>query len=148
VAQALHWFDFPRFYSEAKRVLLPGGVIAAWAYGINEIEGEEVNEIVQDFYSNVVGPYWPPERKFVEDGYREIPFPFEEIAAPPLHMQAHWNLEQLLGYFGTWSATNRFTKSTGENPLQPLAAALEKVWPSPTSPKIVTWPLALRVGHG
>ena len=26
-AQALHWFDHPRFYTEARRVLAPGGVI-------------------------------------------------------------------------------------------------------------------------
>ena len=147
IAQALHWFDLPRFYSEAKRVLSPGGVIAAWAYGINQTEGEVVNQIVQDFYSNVVGPYWPAERKLVEDGYRSISFPFAEITPPPFRMQAHWNLEQLLGYFSTWSATNRFIKSTGQNPLQPLAAALEKVWTPPEALKTVIWPLCLRVGR-
>jgi SAM-dependent methyltransferase len=147
VAQALHWFDLTRFYSEARRVLCPGGVIAAWAYGINQVEGEAANQIVQDFYSNVVGPYWPPERKLVEDGYRGISFPFEEITPPAFRMQAHWNLEQLLGYFSTWSATNRFIKSIGQNPLPPLAAALEKVWTDSASLKTVTWPLTLRVGH-
>jgi SAM-dependent methyltransferase len=147
IAQALHWFDLPRFYSEAKRVLSPGGVIAAWAYGINQVEGEAVNHLVQEFYSNVVGPYWPPERKLVEDGYRSIPFPFEEITPPPFRMEAHWDLDQLLGYFSTWSATNRFIKSTGQNPLQPLAAALERVWTPPASLKTVIWPLSLRVGR-
>jgi SAM-dependent methyltransferase len=147
IAQALHWFDLPRFYAEAKRALSSSGVIAAWAYGINRVEGEAVNEIVQDFYSNVVGPYWPPERKLVEEGYRTISFPFEELAPPPFRMQADWNLEQLLGYFSTWSATNRFIKSTGRNPLVPLAAALERVWTSPASVKTVIWPLTLRVGR-
>ena len=147
IAQALHWFDLPRFYAEAKRVLVPGGLIAAWAYGINQVEGEAANQIVQDYYSNIVGPYWPPERKLVEDGYRSISFPFAEIAPPPFRMQAQWNLEQLLGYFSTWSATNRFIKSTGQNPLQPLATSLEKVWGSPGTPKTVTWPLSLRIGR-
>ena len=62
IAQALHWFDLPKFYPEVRRVVTPGGVIVAWAYGINQVEGEAVNGIVQDFYSNVVGPHWPPER--------------------------------------------------------------------------------------
>jgi ubiquinone/menaquinone biosynthesis C-methylase UbiE len=146
VAQTLHWFDLPRFYSEVGRVLSAGGVIAVWAYGINEVEGDAVNTIVQDFYSNVVGPYWPPERKLVECGYRTIAFPFEEIAPPPFRMQTQWNLAQLLGYFSTWSATNRFMKSTGRNPLEPLAAALETVWNAPALPKTVIWPLSLRVG--
>jgi len=82
VAQAIHWFDFVRFYAEVKRVLSPNGVIAVWAYGINTVEGADANQIVKDFYARTVGPYWPPERKLVEDGYRTIPFPFVELASP------------------------------------------------------------------
>src|SRR5262249_24385836 len=89
VAQALHWFDLTRFYSEVRRVLSPGGVIAVWDYGIDQVEGDAVNVIAQDFYFNVVGPYWPPERKLVEEGYRTIPFPFEEIAPPHFRMETH-----------------------------------------------------------
>src|SRR5687767_10914248 len=105
VAQALHWFDLERFYAEARRVLKPGGVLAVWAYGINEVEGDAANQLVQGFYANTVGPYWPPERKLVEDGYRTIPFPFAEIVPPAIRMEARWTLKQLVGYFGTWSAT-------------------------------------------
>jgi SAM-dependent methyltransferase len=147
VAQALHWFDLERFYAEAKRVLAAGGVLAAWAYGINQVEGDAVNQIVQDFYANIVGPYWPPERKLVEEGYRTIPFPFAEIAPPSFRMEAHWTSEQLLGYFSTWSATNRFINATNHNPLPALSSALKQVWTDPASPKLVTWPLSLRVGR-
>jgi ubiquinone/menaquinone biosynthesis C-methylase UbiE len=106
VAQALHWFDLEHFYAEARRVLRPGGVLAAWAYGVNEVEGEAVNELVQGFYDNTVGPYWPPERKLVKEGYRTIAFPFEEITPPTFRMETRWTLDELLGYFSTWSATN------------------------------------------
>jgi len=147
VAQAMHWFDFDRFYAEVKRVLKPGGVLATWAYGINQVEGERVNEIVQDFYSSVVGPYWPPERRLVEEGYRTIPFPFTEIASPVLRMEAEWTLEQLNGYFGTWSATSRYIKANGQNPLGLLAEKLKQVWGDENSPKLVVWPLTLRVGR-
>ncbi len=147
IAQALHWFDWSRFYPEVQRVISRGGAIAAWAYGMNQIEGEAANQIVQHFYSNIVGPFWPPERKLVEEGYRSIPFPFEEVTAPPFSMQAQWTLEQLLGYFSTWSATNRLIKSTGQSPIPSLAAALEKVWTPPGSLRTVTWPLSVRVGR-
>jgi len=147
VAQALHWFDRDRFYVEAKRVLIPGGVLAAWAYGINEVEGAAVNELVQDFYANTVGPYWPPERKLVEEAYRTIPFPFAEITPPGFRMEARWTLEQLLGYFSTWSATNRFIKATGRNPLEALATALARAWGDGNSPRLVVWPLSLRLGR-
>ena len=147
VAQALHWFDLERFYAEAKRVLRPNGVLAVWAYGINEVDGSVVNDLVQDFYSNTVGPYWPPERKLVEDGYRAIPFPFFAIAPPVFRMEAHWTLEQLLGYFSTWSATNRFIKTAGRNPLEPLSVALSRVWGDANATRRILWPLSLRLGR-
>jgi SAM-dependent methyltransferase len=147
VAQALHWFDLDRFYPEAKRVLIPGGVLAVWAYGVDEVEGDVVNQLMQEFYSNTVGPYWPPERKLVEDGYRTLPFPFAEMAPPAFRMEARWTLEQLLGYCSTWSATNRFIKATGRNPLEPLSEALARVWGDPSRPRLVIWPVSVRVGR-
>ena len=147
VAQALHWFDLERFYAEARRVLKPEGVLAVWAYGINQVEGETVNQLVQDFYAHTVGAYWPPERKLVEDGYRSISFPFTEISPPVFHMEAQWTLDQLLGYFSTWSATNRFIKARGFNPLEPLAVELSRAWGDVNLPRRITWPLSLRVGR-
>lgn len=147
VAQALHWFDFDRFYAEVRRVLKPGGILAAWAYGINLVEGDAVNEAIQDYYARVVGPYWPPERILVEQGYRTIPFPLGEIAAPAFRMEARWTLEQLLGYFGTWSATSRYIKATGTSPLPALAGRLSGVWGEVASPRQITWPITLRIGR-
>jgi SAM-dependent methyltransferase len=147
VAQALHWFNLDAFYAEAERVLEPGGVLAVWAYGINRVEGEAVDRLVQDLYSNTVGPYWPPERTLVESGYRSLALPFPELPAPVMRMEARWTLEQLLGYFSTWSATNRCIKATGKNPLEPLSLALAEVWGDAALPRLVSWPLALRVGR-
>jgi ubiquinone/menaquinone biosynthesis C-methylase UbiE len=147
VAQALHWFQLDRFYAEARRVLRPQGVLAVWAYGINELEDDTLNQAVQNYYANVVGPFWPPERKIVEEGYRNIPFPFKEMEPPPIRMEARWTLEQLLGYFSTWSATNRFIKANGTNPLEPLSEELKRHWDDPKEPRLVTWPLSIRVGR-
>ena len=128
-------------------MLARDGVIAVWAYGINEVEGEAVNELVQDYYSNVVGPYWPPERKLVEEGYRTIAFPFDEITPPVFRMEANWTLDELLGYFSTWSATYSFIKTNGRNPLEPLGLEMARVWGDRETPRLVTWPLSLRVGR-
>jgi ubiquinone/menaquinone biosynthesis C-methylase UbiE len=147
VAQAIHWFDFDRFYAEVNRVLTADGIIAVWAYGIDEVEGDAVNALAQDYYSNVVGPYWPPERVLVEQGYRTIPFPFTEISAPPIHMEMQWDLDALLGYCGTWSATNRFIKAKGFNPLERLEKELSEVWGERHRTRRVTWPLSMRVGR-
>jgi SAM-dependent methyltransferase len=146
VAQALHWFDLDSFFAEAKRVLKPGGALAVWTYATNLLEDQALNQIVQDFYANVVGPYWPPERKLTETGYRTIKFPFTEIVPPSFRMEAAWTLGQLLGYFSTWSSTNRFIKAIGRNPIEPLSRALAPVWGDPNSCRLVVWPLSLRVG--
>ena len=147
VAQALHWFDLPRFYEEVKRVMQPNGLLAVWAYGINQVEGGAVDALVQDYYSNVVGPYWPPERKLVEKGYRNIVFPFAELTAPSFRMETQWTLDQLLGYFSTWSATTRFITARGFSPLESLATEMAKVWGDQNSPRLVVWPLTLRLGR-
>ncbi len=145
VAQALHWFNLEDFYVEVKRVLKPGGIIAVWSYNFLDLS-PEINEILNDFYSNKVGVYWPPERSLVEAGYQDIYFPFKEIKVPVYHMSAQWNMAQLLGYLGTWSAVQRYLDDTGESPLPELAAALGKVWGGREKIYTIRWPLTLRLG--
>lgn len=147
VAQALHWFNLPRFYEEARRVLREDGIIAAWTYGVNKVEGEAVNELIEHFYSEVVGPYWPPERALVESGYRGLAFPFEPIEVPPFEMEAHWSLEQLLGYLRTWSATTRYIAARQSDPVEPLRAELARHWGPPENLRLITWPLGILVGR-
>ncbi len=147
VAQALHWFDLPAFYAEVRRVLRPDGALAVWSYGVLAVEGKAIDALVQRFYHETVGPYWPPERAHVESGYRTLPFPFAEVDAPPFAMETVWTLPQLLGYFRSWSATARFIAAHGRDPVADLAGQLEPLWGENTSGRQVTWPLALRVGR-
>jgi SAM-dependent methyltransferase len=146
VAQALHWLDLQEFFAEAHRVLKPDGVIAAWTYGVQEISDKPANRIMQRFYHDVVGPYWPAERHHVETGYRELPFPFAELEAPTFAMQAEWTMSELLGYIGTWSAVQRFRETTGHDPLPELARELKEFWGEAAQVRTVRWPLSLRVG--
>lgn len=145
VAQALHWFDLNRFYAEARRALKPGGVLAAWCYGLNEVESA-IDEIVRRFYRDVVGPYWPPERKLIDERYRTIPFPFAELSPPAFHMKAEWDLDEYLGYLGTWSATQQYRQQMGTDPLPALRAELSHAWSAPHARRVVKWPIHLRIG--
>jgi ubiquinone/menaquinone biosynthesis C-methylase UbiE len=145
VAQALHWFDLPSFLDEAHRVLVPDGILAIWAYANPRMVDPEIDEVLQDFYSGVVGPYWPPERALVDDGYRDVELPFDDLDHPPLTMSARWTLEQALGYVSSWSATARCTAATGHSPIPDLAARLQPLWgPGPT--RDARWDLVLRAG--
>lgn len=147
VAQALHWFELERFYAEARRVLKPGGVLAVWTYGVLAVEGQDINARVQAFYRETVGPFWPPERKHVESGYRTLSFPFAEISSPAFDMETLWSLPELLGYFRSWSATGRYIAANGSDPVDTLAVKLAPLWGAQGSKRRVTWPLSLRVGR-
>lgn len=144
-AQALHWFDIPAFFAEARRVLKPDGAIAIWAYNLLHV-GPEIDALVQKFYTEATGPFWPPERDIVEAGYRGIAFPFEEIAPPSFEMETRWTLDHLLGYLRTWSATQRFIAARGFDPVDSLGEALRGHWGNPDTTRLVRWPLMIRLG--
>jgi SAM-dependent methyltransferase len=144
VAQALHWFDLGRFYAEARRVLKPDGVLAASAYNLLHIE-VAINEIVNRYYYEVVGPFWPQERKLVEQ-FADLPFPFQEIGPPKFEMTAWWNLDRLIGYLRTWSSTQRFIAARGSDPIEQIIDELHTLWGPAKQPRKVIWPLTLRVG--
>jgi SAM-dependent methyltransferase len=144
VAQALHWFDLDRFYAEARRVLKPDGVLAASAYNLLHIE-PAVDEVVNQYYYEVVGPFWPPERQLVEQ-FADLPFPFHKIDPPKFEMTVQWNLDHLVGYLGTWSSTQRFIAAKGSDPLEQVTDELRNAWGDPQQTRKVIWPLTLRVG--
>jgi ubiquinone/menaquinone biosynthesis C-methylase UbiE len=142
VAQALHWFDLDRFYGEVRRVLKLGGVLAAWAYKLATIS-PAIDAVVNHYYSEIVGPYWPPERALVEK-FEELPFGFEQMAAPSFQMTAEWSVEHLLGYLRTWSATQRFMAAEKRDPLEGVEAELRQAWGEET--RRMVWPLTVKVG--
>jgi SAM-dependent methyltransferase len=147
VAQALHWFDTTAFYEEARRVARPGALLAVWTYPRPEFVEPETDRVFLDFYSNVVGPYWPPERRHVEAQYQSLPFPSGEIEHPPFALELTWNIEQVIGYASSWSATARYRKERGEDPMPRLREALRAVWPESIAIKSLSMPLVMRVAR-
>lgn len=145
VAQALHWFRLEEFYAEARRILKPGGLLAVWTYHHVRIS-LEVDRIVRRYHDEVVGPFWPPERKLVGPAYLDLPFPFAEIVSTEFRIEVHWSLEHLLGYLRTWSATQRFMAAKGNDPVELIAHDLAQAWGSVTE-QLAIWPLTTRFGH-
>jgi SAM-dependent methyltransferase len=146
VSQALHWFDFERFYREVRRVGRPESLLAVWCYGLNEIS-PELDRLTARYYGEIVGPFWPPERKWVEEAYRTIPFPFPEIQTPAFEIEKSWDLGELLGYYSSWSATQRYRKAHGSDPLDLVRDSFKEAWGDPASKKQVRWKVTLRVGR-
>ncbi|QDH80867.1 class I SAM-dependent methyltransferase [Echinicola soli] len=144
VGQAVHWFDFDRFFKEVRRVLKPNGLLVLVGYGLLAVEG--LTELIKMFYAEIIGTYWDPERKYIEANYQTIPFDFEEIQPPFLVMEYAWSKDQLMGYLNTWSAVKHYEKDRGNNPLEIIKVDLDKAWGQSTLRK-VTFPLILKVGR-
>jgi SAM-dependent methyltransferase len=142
VAQAIHWFNHPAFFAEVRRLVRPHGLFAFWCYGLTTIS-PEVDAAVHVYYEDLLGPYWEPERKMVEQGYRNIAVPFNPIAVPPFGMQLRWTFEHLLGYLGTWSPRKRFLAEKGKDALELAFPRLREAWGA-YGERPVSWPLSVR----
>lgn len=145
-AQAAHWFDLESFYAEVRRVTRPGAALALVTYGAPEVNGR-AGQVVRHFHDELLEPYWPPERRHVDDGYRSLPFPFTEIPAPVLTIELRWKLADLVGYLDTWSAVRKMEAAVGRAPFDRLVEDLIAAWGDPAEAQIVSWPLSLRVGR-
>ncbi len=151
VAQALHWFDVEAFHAEARRVARPGALLAVWTYPRPEFIEAKLDRAFHDFYVEVVGPYWPPERRHVDSNYETLPAPprelgFEPLPHPPFGLELRWVLDQVLGYVSSWSATARYKKQKGTDPVPLLREALLPLWPV-AGPATLRMPLGMRVAR-
>ena len=146
-AAALHWFDLEPFYAEVRRAGKAGAILAAWTYWLPAI-APEIDRLLEHFAMTTVGPSWPERIARVVDHYRSLPFPFEEIEAPPFSTTAQWDLDALEGFISTWSATQRYHAEHGQHPLELVHDDLLRAWGGdPRSVRTVDWPLYLRVGR-
>jgi len=145
-AQALHWFNAPAFFVEAKRVLKREGAIAVWGYGDPILDTDALQALLYTFNRVKLEPYWLAERHLLLDGYRTIEFPFAELIPPEFELRARWNLGELTGYLRTWSATASYVERHNIDPVLELERALATEWGDPERRREIRWPLHLRVG--
>jgi SAM-dependent methyltransferase len=145
VAQAVHWFDFDLFFREVLRVLKPEGIVALLGYGLIKAT-PALDEVIEKLYSGILANYWDPERRYIEDGYRTIPFPFRELDAPQFTLRYNWTLEDLLGYLNTWSAVKHYEQQENQNPVQLVAQELREKW-GPQQQLEVWFDIVSRIGQ-
>ncbi|MBI5565359.1 MAG: class I SAM-dependent methyltransferase [Chloroflexi bacterium] len=145
VALALHWFELDQFYAEVKRVLKPGGVIAAWTYYLPRI-APEIDRVVERYDAVVLRDYWSPRIQLLRDKYRSVPFPFHELIAPEFAIELRWTLTDLIGYLRSWSGTQAYRDAHGIDPLESIRAELATAW-GDIEQREVRWPLFIRVGR-
>ncbi|XP_072974693.1 uncharacterized protein [Typha angustifolia] len=152
VAQALHWFDLPTFYAQARSLLkCHVGVLAVWCYTLAEVD-PAVDSVFRRVYT-CAEPYWAPERRTVEDEYRGIDFPFDPVdgeeGTGPVNFAAEsaMDLETFLTYVRSWSAYQTAQEKGVELLTERTVGDFLKAWGGDGSAvKVVTFPIFLRIG--
>jgi len=142
VAQAIHWFDQKAFQAEVDRVLRKGGIIAVWAYDLLHIT-PGIDDVVNHLYGPILEKHWPPERRIIEQGYRDIEFPYQKIRSPGFSMNSKWNLAGLAGYLNTWSAVKRYIQERKTNPVEIVFDDLSAAWGEAEKEYRVEWPMTV-----
>lgn len=144
VAQAVHWFDFEKFYTEVRRTAKPDALLVVAGYGRIRIS-PELDAVIDHLYHEIVGPYWDKERRYIDEHYQTIPFPFEELTVPLFSNRFDWTVDHLIGYLHTWSAVKHYRQKLNSDPLALVEDDLKAAW-GQTKQQTVQFPLLLRIG--
>lgn len=145
-AQAAHWFDLPRFYAQVRQVAANGAAVALVSYGVLKLP-LDLMPCFRHFYDDQIRAHWPPQRQWVDDGYRQLPFPFAEQQAPQMQIQHGWRAADFVGYVSTWSAVRRLVEAGQGALFSRFAQDISALWGDAEKLRPVTWPIHLRVGR-
>lgn len=145
VAQAVHWFNIEGFNTEMRRVCKNGGIACVWGYGLIRVN-KQINGLIDEFYSDIIGPYWDTERQHIENEYRSLHLDFDELDTPKnLFIKTRWTLPQFKGYLNSWSSVQNYKDLKKENPVDWMMMNLENLWDKKIQ-KEVQFPIFMKMG--
>ncbi len=118
IAQAMHWFAYDDFFAEVKRVAKPGASVVAWCYTTPAFTDPQIQALWQRCYIDYLQPYFEPGRRYVEDSYASIPFPFSSVQTRVFRQTYSWTLARFLAYVSTFSAVKRSRVELSKDPVE------------------------------
>lgn len=145
IGQAIHWFNFEAFYKEVRRVAQPNAVIATWCYALLNIS-PDIDALIEHFYRHTTANYWDFERRYIDEHYQTIPFPFQEIKVPDFSIRVQWTPAHLEGYLNSWSSIQKYIGIHQSNPIPELMEQIAAHWPAEEVREVV-FPIYMRVGR-
>ncbi len=145
-AQAAHWFDLDAFYAEVKRVARPNALIAIIGYGRPQLP-----PAIMPWYDSVeydlLEGYWSSKVDALDNHYKDLYFPFDEIQIAWEDITEWWSAEQLAGFIRSWSATQNLIADGKEFLLKEAMAALPALWPMQEDKVEVSFPVFGHLGY-
>ena len=146
VAQALHWFDYDKFWPEVERVLKKGGIFAAWGYNFFTIEAQ-IDAAIETALLDPIKPYWSDRNQLLWNHYRDVPFPFEKVTTPIFPMVMTWTLDELFAYLHTWSSIRTGMKDIGDAFFEAAYQNIHTLWGDPAAKRAINMDFCLIVGQ-
>jgi SAM-dependent methyltransferase len=128
-AQCLHWFDLGSFFHEAKRVLKHNGLFACWGYGFFH-SNEFIDDLINESLLLKIDQFWSSGNRIVQNGYKDVEFPFVNIAMPKMEMTMLWDVNQLMDYLNTWSAVKLYNEKFKTDIIKEVKTLIAGYFPS------------------
>ena len=119
VAQAMHWFDMPKFLKRMDSLLAPGGIFTCWLYDSVRILNQKDCDEMWDFLDKLMlrSRYWPNGRKHIDDHYAKlapmVATAFDPVCKKVFAPTIETNVEQFINYMGTMSGVNKYKSASG-----------------------------------
>ncbi|KAG0044768.1 hypothetical protein BGZ83_009959 [Gryganskiella cystojenkinii] len=162
VAQAMHWFDHPKFFSEVKRVLKPRGTFAAVGYSFVIFEDHpKATKRIYDLgdQPDQLGTCWDHGRLILDNLYKSIDVPMKNVERHyfPSHPQG-WSpvmtgrvtMTHFRNYVKTWSSYKNYSEKYPERPDivdQTIDAIMEEEGLKDEDEVNITWPTVVILGE-
>ncbi|RUP48951.1 S-adenosyl-L-methionine-dependent methyltransferase [Jimgerdemannia flammicorona] len=145
--QAFHWFDHPKFFGEAKRILKPRGTLAIFGYSVSIIkDNKEATDIFYEYATGLIGKvHW----YFSHEGHDTTNL---GSVSQNQFMEHQITLDWFETFAKTWStyANYREKHPEAEGPAERMIRRLSKaigVKDRDTETFAVQWPTVLVVAE-
>ena len=122
-AMAWHWLDAEAFYTEAKRVLKPGGCLAVYGHGVNVDDNIRVKRAFKMFHDELFETKCFAEQNLhVMNNYQAVELPLSKVKRVDFPFQQETSFEQLLGFLSSVSMYATYNEKHPGNTL------LQNIW--------------------
>ena len=117
-AMGWHWLDPETFYTEAKRVLKPGGCLAVYGHGVKVQDNDKVKKAFKMFIDELFEyECYTEQNLHVLNNYQAVQLPFDRVKRVEFQFSQETTFEKLLGFFSSVSMYQTYCEKYPTNTL-------------------------------